>query len=431
MNRSIGVFRALALTLSVAVAGATAATAATMAIPSPAMASSPSASAPMTVRFQAGPHTGYRFDSTGQVTASKTASLSRASSASTTRRATIRGRGVHLLISTGTWAGYYVPESIAAYMPGYAADRTYDPSTSISFPAGTVLGYRYDASWQMTSVASIRLTAPSSASADQFAVINGIRSYRMVNGGLAGRWVPAAAAGAALPLSCRTGARATGDAQVLSRVGGAGREVALTFDLGGRTEPALSIVKRLLRYGVCATIFPTGDAASTAAGERVLRFIGRYPQVFEVGNHTQDHCDLVNGGGDTGCPSTRQAGSFTRSQLNLAAVPIAELTGQSPKPYWRPPYGSHDAGIRSAAAAAGYTKTVMWDIDTIDWLHAADGGPSTARIVTKVRDESQNGSIVLMHLGGWNTLDALPGMVNGLRVRGMSPTTISDLVDGT
>jgi hypothetical protein len=36
-----------------------------------------------------------------------------------------------------------------------------------------------------------------------------------------------------------------------------------------------------------------------------------------------------------------------------------------------------------------------------------------------------------MHLGGWNTLDALPGMVNGLRVRGMSPTTISDLVDGT
>jgi hypothetical protein len=35
-----------------------------------------------------------------------------------------------------------------------------------------------------------------------------------------------------------------------------------------------------------------------------------------------------------------------------------------------------------------------------------------------------------MHLGGWNTHAALPGMINGLRGRGFAATTLSDLADG-
>ena len=44
---------------------------------------------------------------------------------------------------------------------------------------------------------------------------------------------------------------------------------------------------------------------------------------------------------------------------------------------------------------------------------------------------AKGGSIVLMHLGGWNTYDALPSMVRGLTMRGLQPTTISDLADGS
>ena len=70
----------------------------------------------------------------------------------------------------------------------------------------------------------------------------------------------------------------------------------------------------------------------------------------------------------------------------------------------------------------------MWDIDTIDWKKIADGGPTTAAIAEKVVSNAQTGSIVLMHLGGYHTFDALPSMVLRLRAGGLQPTTISDLL---
>jgi hypothetical protein len=70
----------------------------------------------------------------------------------------------------------------------------------------------------------------------------------------------------------------------------------------------------------------------------------------------------------------------------------------------------------------------MWDVDTIDWRPVADGGPTAAAIADKVAVKAVNGSDVLMHLGGYNTYDALPSMVQRLRARGLEPTTISDVL---
>ena len=400
--------------------------------PEGVLAASPTPTAPLQIRYEIGTHVGYTFSNTGAILTSKTTTMAKVTYAHTTQRKTIPGRGVHYRISDGSFAGYYVRESIAVYIPGSAAEKTFSPASRISFPAGTIMGYSFDSSWRLVSAASMALTASSSASADRFAVISGIRFYHLVNGGLAGRWVPAAAAGSAKALGCRTGPRASGSAQVYTQVAGAGPELSLTFDLGGRTDPAMAIVKRLLLYGVCTTLFPTGDAAASAAGADVLRFAARYPQVFEIGNHTKDHCNLVNGGGDTACPVTRPSTGFVQSQLTSAATTISAVTGQNPKPYWRPPYGSHDAAVRSAAAAVGYPKTVMWHIDTIDWRPPppTDTGPTAVQIIDKVVRGAANGSIVLMHLGGWKTYPALPSMVDRLRQRGLEPTTISDLVDG-
>jgi peptidoglycan/xylan/chitin deacetylase (PgdA/CDA1 family) len=68
----------------------------------------------------------------------------------------------------------------------------------------------------------------------------------------------------------------------------------------------------------------------------------------------------------------------------------------------------------------------MWDIDTIDWKPTNQGGPTAQQIATKVVTNAQSGSIVLMHLGGYETLDALHLMVPGLRDRGFLLTSISD-----
>jgi peptidoglycan/xylan/chitin deacetylase (PgdA/CDA1 family) len=70
----------------------------------------------------------------------------------------------------------------------------------------------------------------------------------------------------------------------------------------------------------------------------------------------------------------------------------------------------------------------MWDIDTIDWRPVADGGPTAAQIVTKVVTNARGGSIVLMHLGGYHTFEALPQMVEGLRARGLEPVKLSEML---
>ena len=82
-----------------------------------------------------------------------------------------------------------------------------------------------------------------------------------------------------------------------------------------------------------------------------------------------------------------------------------------------------------AAASVGYTKTVMWDIDTIDWKPIADGGPTAQQIVSKVVTRAVDGSIVLMHLGGYETLNALTIMVPALRDAGFLLTSLSDLLN--
>jgi peptidoglycan/xylan/chitin deacetylase (PgdA/CDA1 family) len=87
-----------------------------------------------------------------------------------------------------------------------------------------------------------------------------------------------------------------------------------------------------------------------------------------------------------------------------------------------------DQDVVAAVAAAGYDRTVMWDIDTIDWRPPEDGGPTTAGIVSKVTANAVGGSIILMHLGGYNTFEALPAMVAGLRARGLEPATLAEVL---
>jgi peptidoglycan/xylan/chitin deacetylase (PgdA/CDA1 family) len=123
--------------------------------------------------------------------------------------------------------------------------------------------------------------------------------------------------------------------------------------------------------------------------------------------------------------------SFITSELTTAATVIRALTGREPAPYWRPPYGAVDTRVRNAAAAAGYTKTFMWDIDTIDWRpvwNTPTPGPTASQIAAKVIAKGVNGSMVLMHLGGYNTYDALPSMVLRLRAGGLTPTSVSQIL---
>jgi peptidoglycan/xylan/chitin deacetylase (PgdA/CDA1 family) len=197
-------------------------------------------------------------------------------------------------------------------------------------------------------------------------------------------------------------------------------QVALTFDMGGRLDPALDIMNWLIANEVKATIFPTGQMGATPIGKQVLALVKAHPELFALGNHTFDHPDL-----------TGLSAAQVRSELTRAESIIAPLAGRSTKPFFRPPYGAQNGSVLAAAGAAGWRYTVMWDVDTIDWRPTSDGGPTADDIAAKVVSRAQGGSIVLMHLGGYNTLAALPGVLHGVTELGLEPVKLDAWFPGS
>jgi peptidoglycan/xylan/chitin deacetylase (PgdA/CDA1 family) len=386
----------------------------------------------LSVRLEAGSHTGYHFSSTGAIVATKAVALDGPATVSADRRRNVPNRtGVWLRITSGSLASWEVRESLMSYVPGTTGVIAYSPSARVTFSAGRYLGYTFATDGSLASTRRGTLSATSGASASKRAVINGRPYVYIINGGWAGYWMPVTAHGSrsAQRITCDVSTKVSAGSTVsYSRVVTDDREIALTFDMGGRMTPALAIMKRLVVDRVCATIFPTGDASETTTGAAVLRMIKAYPYLFEVANHTQNHCNLRDGGGGAACTSAPPSAARIRSELLQAETIIRAGTGKTSAPYWRPPYGAVDSRVRTAAAGAGFTKTIMWDIDTIDWRATADGGPTARSMATKVVTNARTGSIVLMHLGGWHTYDALPTMVAQLRAANLQPSTISALL---
>lgn len=199
-------------------------------------------------------------------------------------------------------------------------------------------------------------------------------------------------------------------------------EIALTLDMGGRVGDALAIMGWLVDHDVRASIFMTGAMAAsptTDAGRQVLGIVADHPGQFTLGNHSYTHRDFRT------LTATRIADELRRTEAALA-----RSGDQDPRPFFRPPSGGYDADVLGAVGAAGYRTTVMWDIDTIDWRPIANEppGPTADQMVAKVVDRAQNGSIVLMHLGGYETLAALPRIVDGLRAAGYDLVTLDEML---
>src|SRR5690606_11002080 len=150
-----------------------------------------------------------------------------------------------------------------------------------------------------------------------------------------------------------------------------------------------------------ATIFMTGAMAENPnadAGREVHQLVASHPELFDLGNHSYSHPDFRD-----------LTDADIADETRRTAEAIAAVVDTGPRPWFRPPFGGQDARVVRAVAAAGYPYTVMWDVDTIDWRPEAEGGPTAHDMVDKVLANAQGGSIVLMHLGGYNTFESLPG----------------------
>jgi peptidoglycan/xylan/chitin deacetylase (PgdA/CDA1 family) len=227
---------------------------------------------------------------------------------------------------------------------------------------------------------------------------------------------------------------AVGEPEIIAVAPDAGDALALTFDMGGRLDPALDIMAFLIANEVCTTLFPTGAMSETEIGQQVLAIVLDHPELFELGNHTMHHCNLRDGGLGSPTEAPCQTGGppdqeFVAAELTDAAAILEAGSGQEPVPYWRPPYGAYTEAVLATGAELGYTKTIMWSHDTIDWRPLEQGGPTAEQIASRVVTSAGSGSIILMHLGGYETLASLEIMVPALRERGLLLTTVSDLLN--
>ncbi|MBV9231936.1 MAG: polysaccharide deacetylase family protein [Chloroflexi bacterium] len=187
-------------------------------------------------------------------------------------------------------------------------------------------------------------------------------------------------------------------------------EIALTFDDGPNPPYTDQILAILQHYGVHATFFCVG------------RLVQAYPTLVEqeftqgnlVENHTWGHPYLPY-----------LSGPSIIWQLTTTTNAIQGVTGVRPI-FFRPPYGAFNASVLAYANQFGLT-TILWDVDPRDWSI-----PGVNVIVARVRAQTQNGSIILMHDGGGNrsqTVAALPAIIEWYQQHGFRFVTLQQLVN--
>jgi peptidoglycan/xylan/chitin deacetylase (PgdA/CDA1 family) len=193
-----------------------------------------------------------------------------------------------------------------------------------------------------------------------------------------------------------------------------GRMVALSFD-DGPSPYTEGLFKTLLRYRVPGTFFMIGERVSalmeSPGGARLLREMVDHG--MELGNHSYNHPrDL---------PDEGEGASL---QLELTNREIERASGFDPC-LFRPPYGNLTPELVQRAKVLGLT-TVKWDVDPEDWAH-----PGVGTIRERVLSSVQPGSIVVMHDNvetEGQTVQALGGIIEGLKARGYRLVTITQLL---
>jgi peptidoglycan/xylan/chitin deacetylase (PgdA/CDA1 family) len=191
--------------------------------------------------------------------------------------------------------------------------------------------------------------------------------------------------------------------------GSRGNEVALTFD-DGPGPYTRQLVATLNRLHVHATFFAIGEQ------ERYFSegTIAELKSGDVVGDHTETH------------PMMATLSVHEQYEELFEQIARIELLG-GPRPrLFRPPYGSFDTTTFKELHRL-HLLMVLWSVDTSDYTR-----PGVGAIVHTALAGAKPGAIILMHDGGGNreeTIAALPGIVSGLRKRGLRPVTVPQLLE--
>ena len=178
--------------------------------------------------------------------------------------------------------------------------------------------------------------------------------------------------------------------------------VALTFDDGPTYTTTATLLNRLRHAGVPATFFLVGDRIAEYE-DIVMR---QNDENHSLQSHHFKHTDTTKSN-----PGRIQ--SYTK-QFNEA---LSSVTGTLPV-MLRAPYGLSDPFIQAGIEL----PLIQWDVDTKDWA-----GRSKSAILSVVKEETKDGSIILMHDVVEDTAGNILPVLEWLRDKGYLCVTMEDL----
>lgn len=213
--------------------------------------------------------------------------------------------------------------------------------------------------------------------------------------------VPAAETGPA-PLPAPTG--------VVSRLPGPGSSLALTVDDGVSSEVVSAYVALAQRTGIRLTFFPNGCYRSWTESAPALRPLIESGQVA-VGNHTWSHPDV-----------TRLDDAALADQIRRNQVFLRRTLGVRETPFFRPPYGAHDARTDRIVADLGHPTVALWDGTLGD-----DRIISADELVSYARQWFQSRRIVIGHANHPAVTTVWAELLDLIAERQLATVTLADV----
>lgn len=187
--------------------------------------------------------------------------------------------------------------------------------------------------------------------------------------------------------------------------------VALTFHGQGEAGVVGRLLDEIDRGGAKVTVLAVGTwlAAQPALARRIVA------AGHDLGNHTQHHADIK-----------RMTPGQAYAEIVECARRLEAITGSIGR--WFRPSQTRlaTATIKAAAARAGYPTCLSYDLDSLDHTD-----PGAAAVVATTLRAVRPGSIVSLHFGHPDTVAAMAPLLRGLRDRGLTPVTVTELVGRT
>jgi peptidoglycan-N-acetylglucosamine deacetylase len=197
---------------------------------------------------------------------------------------------------------------------------------------------------------------------------------------------------------------------ILTRLPGTSDLLALTVDDGVNSDVVRLYTQFAKDTGVRLTYFVNGTYASWTDNVAMLRPLVDSRQI-QLGNHTFSHPDL------TTVSQRRIADEISRNDKFLK-----KTFGVDATPYFRPPYGRHNATVDRVAADLGYTTTTMWSGSL------ADSTVVKEDFIVKMADQYFTPQIIVIgHLNHLPVTRVYQQLIDVIRSRRLRTVTLDDV----